>query len=229
MVCPNAVYYRLDESRGLEAARAVLKDYTGIVMCDGYTTYDALAAEQPGMLIANCWSHVRRAFMECEAHEPQKAGYALSLINELFRIERECATLLSEERLRVRQTESRAVLDKLDLWQRSVLGLPQSAFGKAVNYMYKRWTSLTRFVDDPRIPLHNNASERAVRGPVVGRKNFRGCRSKRGLHVAALYYSLIESAKLLGVDPRRYLRAAADAALEGRPLPLPHEFAAALA
>ena len=75
------------------------------------------------------------------------------------------------------------------------------------------WPGLTRFLDDPRIPLDNNATERGLRGMVVGRKNHYGSRSKRGTEVAALFYSLIESAKLCGVEPKAYLLHAARAAL----------------
>src|SRR5918994_7985268 len=79
--------------------------------------------------------------------------------------------------------------------------------------MLKRWAGLTRFVEDPRVPLDNNAAERALRGPVVGRKNHYGSRSLRGTQVAALFYSLCETAKLAGVDPHAYLRCALSAAI----------------
>jgi transposase len=85
------------------------------------------------------------------------------------------------------------------------------------------WSGLTRFLEDARIPLDNNATERAVRGPVVGRKNHYGSRSRRGTEVAALFYSLLETAKLCGVDPRAYLRAAALKALRGEGPLLPHQ------
>ena len=85
------------------------------------------------------------------------------------------------------------------------------------------WTGLTRFLDDPRIPLDNNATERGLRGMVVGRKNHYGSRSKRGTEVAALFYSHIESAKLCGVEPKRCLLAATRAALADRTaVTLPH-------
>ena len=79
--------------------------------------------------------------------------------------------------------------------------------------MLERWDGLTRFLVDPRIPLDNNAAERALRGPVVGRKNHYGSRSLRGTQVAALLYTLCESARLIGVDAHAYLRQALDAAL----------------
>ena len=84
------------------------------------------------------------------------------------------------------------------------------------------WPRLKVFVDNPDVPLDNNRTERGIRGPVVGRKNHYGSRSKRGTEVAAPFYSLIETAKLVGVEPRRYLEEAAAAAKLGRVL-LPHE------
>jgi transposase len=93
------------------------------------------------------------------------------------------------------------------------VGLPRSDFGKAVRYMLERWTGLTRFVENARIPLDNNAAERALRGPVVGRKNHYGSRSMRGTQVAALFYTLCETAKLDGIDPHAYLLPALYAAI----------------
>jgi transposase len=92
--------------------------------------------------------------------------------------------------------------------------------------MVDHWKGLVRFLEDPTIPLSNNHTERAERGPVVGRKNFGGCKSKRGMEVAALFYSLLGSAKLAGVEPRAYLKDMALAAIRGEELLLPHEYAA---
>ena len=91
--------------------------------------------------------------------------------------------------------------------------LPRSKLDKAIAYMLKLWEGLTRFLDDPRIPLDNNAAERALRGVVVGRKNHYGSKSKRGTEVAALFYTIFETAKLSGVDPRAYVTLAAKRAI----------------
>jgi transposase len=108
-------------------------------------------------------------------------------------------------RRQLRQERSRPVLDRIWQWATAQVGLPRSDFGKAVRYMLERWKGLTRFVDDPRVPLDNNAIERSLRGPVVGRKNHYGSRSWRGTQAAALFYTLCETAKLTGVDPQAYL------------------------
>ena len=93
------------------------------------------------------------------------------------------------------------MLDRIWQWATVQVGLPRSDFGKAVCYMLERWTGLTRFVENARILLDNNVPERALRGPVVSRKNHYGSRSHRGTQVAALFCTLCETAKLTGVDP----------------------------
>lgn len=85
--------------------------------------------------------------------------------------------------------------------------------GKAISYVLNLWEGLTRFLKNPRIPLDNNAAERALRGVVAGRKNHHGLKSKRGTEVAALFYTLFETAKLSGVDPRAYVTLAAKRAI----------------
>ena len=87
------------------------------------------------------------------------------------------------------------------------------------------WDGLRVFLDDPLVGLDNNGTERALRGIVVGRKNHYGSRSMRGTEVAAILYTLIESAKLAGVGPQTYLKTAITAALRGQQIPLPHEVA----
>jgi transposase len=92
--------------------------------------------------------------------------------------------------------------------------LAQSGLGKALAYAAGLWPGLVRFLDDPDIPLDNNATERALRGLVIGRKNHYGSKSLRGTQVAALFYSLLESAKLAGIEPAAYLAAATRKAIE---------------
>jgi transposase len=219
----HAVVYRVADSRGAEAARELLKGFQGVVMTDGYAVYQAVANASGGRLkVAHCWSHVRRKFRECHASEAQ---VALELIGELYQVEREYRAGVPDLRRlhELRQQKSRAVIARLHEWALSVRALPESALGKALGYLGNLWPGLTLFLDDARVPLDNNATERALRGPVVGRKNHYGSRSRRGTEVAALFYSMLETAKLCGVDPRAYLRAAALAALRGEGPVLPHQ------
>jgi transposase len=228
LATPNGVYYEIHDSRGMPAAKSLLAGYKGIAVTDGYGVYDGLAKKTAGLRLAQCWAHIRRKFLDCESSFPKETEEILGLIRELYAIE-ERATAGPEgdaERLRLRSSESRAVLDRIQRWCVGVHCTPGSRLSRAIEYMSERWSKATLFLEHARVPLDNNAVERAIRGPVIGRKNHYGSRSRRGTEVAAIFYSLIESAKLAGIDPAKYLHAAATAALEGREPPLPSEFAA---
>lgn len=224
VVTDDAVSYRIVQSRSAVAARSVLNHYGGIVMADGYGVYEHMA-KHDGIVLANCWAHVRRKFFELENSAPAEVrDEILDLIGRLYAIDRDADG--DRERLaQARLERSRDVIDRIREWlfAQKTKALPRSTLGKAVDYALARWTGLTRFLDDARIPLDNNASERALRGPVVGRKNHYGSKSERGTQVAALLYSLCESAKLARIDPRVYLRGAIWSALRGEDVWLPHE------
>ena len=165
---------------------------------------------------------------------PEPCRTALELITQLYAVEHEVPTplgLIAEDgsadflarRRRLRHERSRAIVAEIQTWALVQRALPESSFGKALGYLRGLWPGLTRFLDDPRIPLDNNRTERGLRGVVLGRKNHYGSRSRRGLDVAALFYSLIESAKVCGVEPKAYLRHAMRAALADRAaVTLPH-------
>lgn len=227
LCAPDAVVYRIQECRDVEAARHMLQDFGGILMVDGLSTYESVAAGSGGKLtLVNCWMHARRKYVECAEAFPQ-AEEALEMIAGLYAVEREYkeGPESLERLLELRQQKSRPLLERLRQWACEQRALPQSALGQAIKYMSNRWTGLTRFLNDTRVPLDNGATERAMRGLALGRKNHYGSRSRRGTEVAALYYSLMETAKLCGVDPKRYLREAALAALRGEAIPLPTQLA----
>jgi transposase len=225
----SAIYICIQESRSAEAAKTLLPGYEGVVMCDGYSAYEALARSNPKFVLAHCWAHVRRAFLEVEPAFPEETKQVLALISELYAVEAACPRGPPGDamRARLRDERSRAVLERISGWVYATYPrlFPESGLGKAIRYMGGLWKGLVRFLNDPRIPLDNNQTERAIRGPVVGRKNHYGSRSRRGTEVAAMVYSLLESAKLVGVEPKAYLRLALRAALDGEVIPLPHELA----
>lgn len=213
LVAPDLVAYRILDSRSQEAASRVLGDYQGIVMADAYVVYQNLAAETGRFQVANCWAHVRRKFIECEANFPTESLQAIGLIKDLYDVERQATP---ETRYRLRQEKSKPLVDQLMTWARDLQPrtLPRSGLGEALAYMVNQEAGLRRFLEDERIPIDNNACERALRGLVLGRKNHYGSRSRRGTEVAAIMYTLIESAKLAGVSPRAYLRAVVDMAMQ---------------
>ena len=123
-----------------------------------------------------------------------------------------------EERTTVRTSESRDVLAKLYDWLVSKPALKSTSLGGAIRYTLAQWPRLTRFVDVPELWLDNNRTERGIRGPVVGRRNHFGSKSHRGTEAAAILYSLVETAKVRGVDPAQYLADAVVAARRGEVL-----------
>lgn len=151
---------------------------------------------------------MRRKLLECEPAFPQ-AGEALDQIGRLYDVEAEAKKATVDDPVahlaRLRRERSAPLVAELRTWMRAQRVLPQSGLGRAIAYADGLWPGLVRFLDDPAIPLDNNATERALRGLVVGRKNHYGSKSLRGTQVAALFYSLLESAKLAGVEPAAYL------------------------
>ena len=220
--CHDAVYYRIDPSRSKEAAKKLLGDYTGTVVVDAYSAYQAVSRDGKDggkARLAFCWAHVRRKFLDAEPNYPDECKEALDLIGELYEVERQVPNPWKAEGkereeifaslAKIRYEKSRAILDRIKSWAYDQLSLPQSTFRKALEYMLGHWNGLTVFLQDPKVPLDNNLIERAIRGPVVGRKNHYGSKSVLGTKVAAIYYTMIETAKLQGVDPKQYLLEAA--------------------
>jgi transposase len=223
---PDAVCYQIQDSRSAEAARNLLGDYAGTVVCDDYSAYKALRKRGGRFQLAHCWAHVRRKFIEAEAGAPAECRQALDLIAELYAVEKRASTGPPEERARLRDQESRPIVKRIEQWALGVRALPGSGLRSAIEYMGGMWDAgLLSFLDDPNVPIDNNGTERALRGVVIGRKNHYGSRSQRGTEVAAIFYGLIESAKLAGVGPHTYLRAATDAALRSAAVLLPHQLA----
>jgi transposase len=225
VTAPNAVSYRIQDSRSTAAAAEVLGDYQGTIVCDGYSAYESLRKHGGRFRLAHCWAHVRRKFVEVEAQHPDVCKVVLDLIGQLYDVEREANARAPDERLTLRRETSKPILKAIHDWALATPALPQSGLGKAIAYMGGMWDGLVVFIDDPNVAIDNNATERALRSVVLGRKNHYGSRSRRGTEVAALFYSLIESAKLAGVDPDKYLAVATNAALVGTAVPLPHELA----
>ncbi len=242
----QAVYFELRPQRSSDVVVELLLEYGGKLMVDGHGAYMKGQKRGAKYTLVFCWAHVRRKFLVAEKSYPREAGAIMDLIDELFRVDREAARSvrrdlpsgraarappdnaepLVERRRRLREDRSVWVIKALACWATEMKVLPQSSIGRAVRYMVDHWKGLIRFLDDPLVPLSNNASERAVRGPVVGRKNFGGCKSERGMEVTALLYSLVESAKLCEVDPREYLREMALRSIRDQELVLPHVYAA---
>lgn len=217
LASPKGAYYEIHNTRGFDAGKSLLATFKGIAVTDGYGVYDALEKRMAGLRIAQCWAHIRRKFVDCESSFPKETEQILALIRELYAIEARVPDGPDSHvvRQQLRATESRCVLARIQAWCLDVVCTPGSNLASAIRYMSKRWSKATLFLEHPHVPLDNNGAERAIRGLVIGRKNHYGSRSQRGTEVAAVFYTLIESAKLVGVEPAEYLRRASEIALAG--------------
>jgi transposase len=218
---PAAVYYASRDRRHEHPVRH-LRGFAGILQADAYDGYNELyePSRSPGPITsALCWAHARRQFFEladiaANARRGKTAAAispialeAVRRIDVLFDIERGINGLSAEERLRVRREKSAPVLTALEAWLRDERArLSRSAsVAKPIDYMLKRWDRFTRFIDDGRICLTNNAAERALRGFALGRRSWLFAGSERGADRAAAMATLIMTAKLNDVDPLAWL------------------------
>ena len=218
---PAALYYASRDRSG-EHPEQHLKGFAGILQADAYSGYNRLYKpdRQPGLIIeALCWSHGRRKFFEladiaANARRGKDASpispialEAVKRIDLVFDIEREINGLSVAERLIARRSSSAPLVVALEEWMRAERAKPSRRNGvaKALDYMLTRWPAFTRFLEDGRICLTNNAAERALRGLALGRKSWLFAGSARGAERAAVMYTLIQTAKLNDVDPQAWL------------------------
>lgn len=208
---PPAAIYVYSRNRAGEHPRRHLAGYDGILQADAYAGFNDLYApsRKPGPITeAACWSHARRRFFVlADVAKAPLALEAVRRIDAIFDVERTLNGLPVEQRLVLRQRHVAPLVGELEAWMRTERARlsRHNDVAKAFDYMLKRWPAFTRFLDDGRICLSNNAAERALRGIAVGRRGWLFAGSDRGGERAAAIYTLIETAKLNGVDPQAWL------------------------
>lgn len=222
----RVVYFAIAPARDTEEGNTFLEGFKGIAVGDALIVHKSMAKTSRYRL-AFCWAHARRAFIKAEANDPIRARQFIEMVQELYAIESQAPPGPDGDELRrtLRNEKSRPITDRMKTWLLEQRFLPASDFGKAVRYVVKNWDGLGVFLDESQVPLDNNQVERGFRAPALGRNNFYGSHSRRGTEVAAIFYSLLETAKLNGVDPKTYLKMALAAALDHKRIPLPHEIA----
>jgi transposase len=203
-----AVVYDFCEGRSGDYARAFLGDWSGTLVCDDYAGYKALFSQK--LIEAGCMAHARRKFNDLlENQSSALATEALELFGALYKVEREAREqgLDAAARGRLRKIRAGPITDTLHAWLiANRLKVPDgSATAKAIDYSLKRWTALMRYLDDGEIPIDNNWVENRIRPVAIGRANWLFAGSLRAGQRAANVMSLIQSAKLNGHDPYRYL------------------------
>jgi transposase len=204
-----AVVYDFAESRSGHHARTFLGSWSGKLVCDDYSGYKALFDR--GVIEIGCMAHARRKFHDLHTNQRSElAAEALVLFGALYEVEREAREqrLDAIGRQRLREQRARPAADTLRAWLiRQRLRVPDgSATAKAIQYSLGRWPALTRYLEDGDLPIDNNWVENRIRPVALGRSNWLFAGSLRAGQRAAVVMSLIQSAKLNGHDPYRYLK-----------------------
>lgn len=203
-----AVWFAYSEDRKGEHPRQHLKNFKGALQADAYAGFHHLYGNGAIYEVA-CWAHARRKFHDIHAiHASSITTEALARIGALYRIEEDVRGKPAELRREVRQTRAKPLLEELRIWmEKSLRSLStKSGTAGAIRYALTRWRALTRYIDDGLLEIDNSAAERALRAVALGRKNYLFAGSDAGGDRAAVFYSLIGSAKLNGLDPELYLR-----------------------
>ena len=205
----KTVIYDFTEGRGGVHARDFLGTWSGKLVCDDYSGYKALFDR--GVIEAGCMAHARRKLHDLYAnHRSEIAEEGLRYFAALYDIEREARemNLTADARLQLRKQRSKPISESLRQWLTRRRGqVPDgSATRKAIDYSLGRWAALTRYIEDGDLPIDNNHVENCIRPVALGRNNWLFAGSLRAGQRAAAVMSLIQSAKLNGHDPYRYLK-----------------------
>lgn len=203
----NEVAFLFSPSRSQKVLEAALQGFAGTLLSDGFSAYQSYVKKR-NLVHAQCWTHTRRNFIEAEKFEPDKTAKILRWMQKLYQVEDDIAESTSDERFAARQHESKPIIDKLFEFFRAELDatalLPSNPFLQAIEYAVAREKELRVFLDEPAVPIDTNHVERCLRRPAVGRKNWMFHVTEVGARYAGMFYSLIESCKLVDVNPTVY-------------------------
>ena len=213
---PPIILYEYQETRARKHPEAFLHGFTGFLHADAYQAYEKL----DGIIVVGCWAHARRGFVDALTALPASARadahavgtrlaaeVGLEYCDQLFAIERDLHDATPCERFVGRLQHSRPVLIALQAWldQQAPRVLPKSALGQAISYCRHQWEKLLVYLQDGRLEMDNNRSERSIKPIVIGRKNWLFAYSPAGATASAIIYSFVEMAKENGLDPYAYL------------------------
>lgn len=209
---PPIILYDYQETRSGKNAEKYLSGFKGYLQVDGYAGYHKV----PNVKLVGCMAHARRKFDEALKVLPSSkrmtsgavAIEGLQYCNQLYRIERDLKDLSPAERYEKRLERSKPVLNAFLSWLKiqEQKVLPKSALGQAITYCLNQWDKLEAFLEDGRLEIDNNRSERSIKPFVIGRKNWLFSNTPRGARASAIVYSMVETAKENGLNPYYYLR-----------------------
>jgi len=199
--------YDFQQTRGRDGPADMLRNFEQVLQTDGYSVYQSLEKSADYRFRrAGCMAHVRRKFVEAYEGGDTRAGDAIVLFQRLYAVEKQARDLSDDARKALRLEHARPILEEFHAWLLGQLEvLPGSALGKAIGYALDNWKEVNVYLEDGRIPIDNNAVERAIRPIALGRKNWLFVGSPRGGQAAAIFLSLLTSAARHGHNPNVYL------------------------
>lgn len=205
----NEVVFPFSTSRAHATVREVLGRFAGTLLSDGYEAYARYAEQERSVVHALCWAHTRRKFIEAEKSHPEEVEIALSIICELYEIEASIREKSDAERLDVRSSLSRDVVDEFFDWAEQLIHsrllLSSDPLTKALSYALERQRGLRVFLEDPAVPIDTNHLEREIRPIPLGRKNWMFCWTELGARTVGRIQSLLATCRLHQVNPFEYL------------------------
>jgi transposase len=201
--------YDFTMSRARDGPATFLADYHGFLQADAYGGYDGIFLGSNGMIVeVACWAHARRKFFEARSNAPRQANQVLEWIRQLYDVEDRAADMTAAERQSLRQRESVPILDRIERYldEQSPRALPKSALGKALTYARNQRAALRQYVNDGRLTIDNNISERTLRPQAIGRKNWEFLGSPEAGPRAAVLFTILAGAKRHRLEPWAYVR-----------------------
>jgi transposase len=202
----KTAYYEAHDTRAAAVAEAFLKNCKAqYLVSDAYAGYTK-CTKNTEIKNVFCNAHARRKWCEAEDRFKDEVKPMLDWYQDLAAIEKEIKGLTDVEKVAVREKRSKPIFEQMKSYCERLFTLPKSSLGVAQAYFLNYYAQLTEFLNDGSLPIDNNLSERSLRGPVVGRKNFYGNHSLRGAETMQILYSIIETCKLNGVEPFKYLK-----------------------
>jgi transposase len=206
----KSIVYRYDPTRRGAVAEEFLKGFKGHLQSDAYSGYKHICKD--GIISVGCWAHARRKFVDILkiVSKTGKATEAVAYIEKLYEIERYAKekNLPPDKVKELRQAKSKVILDSYKAWAESTVPRvpPKNPLCAAIKYSLNNWAELTRYLDDGRLDIDNNACERAMKPFAVGRKNWLFAGNELGAKASAVIFSLIETCEANGIEPEAYLK-----------------------
>jgi transposase len=201
--------YDFTMSRARDGPATFLADYRGFLQADAYGGYDGIFLGSNGRIVeVACWAHARRKFHDARANAPREANQVLEWIWQLYDVEDRAADMTATERQSLRQRESVPILEGIERYldELSPRALPKSALGKALTYARNQRAALRQYVNDGRLTIDNNLSERTLRPQAIGRKNWEFLGSPEAGPRAAVLFTILAGAKRHRLEPWAYVR-----------------------